>query len=124
MIRAAGLPPTAVHGNIHAEDILIEEFSPESDRDKRCIINDWSNVVVGSPLFSLYRIFEALRPVQLRTSADTGEFLALPFPAFYHRLVNSYLEPWENYLDALSAKPSTAREHSVRHGSEFCPLFF
>ena len=119
VIRAAGLPPTAVHGNIHADDILIEEFAPESGRDKRCIINDWSNVVIGNPLLSLYRVFEALRPVQLRTSADTGESLTLPFPAFYHRLLNSYLEPWENYLDARSSNPSTAREYSVRHGSEF-----
>jgi thiamine kinase-like enzyme len=59
IFEASGLPLTLIHGDFHANNVLVEHGHPK--------IIDWGETVIGSPLLDLGRFLEFLNRKHLNT---------------------------------------------------------
>jgi aminoglycoside phosphotransferase (APT) family kinase protein len=94
---AAGLPQTLVHGDFHANNVLIERCVPK--------IIDWSETAIGSPLLDLGRFLEFLNRKNMNDH---------PAREIQTALIEAFFEPWhdlvsrEAFLNAARVAPFIA----------------
>jgi thiamine kinase-like enzyme len=94
---AAGLPQTLVHGDFHANNVLVEHGKPK--------IIDWSEAAISSPLLDLGRFLEFLNRKQLNVH---------PALEIQTELIEAFFEPWhdlvsrEAFLNAARVAPFVA----------------
>jgi thiamine kinase-like enzyme len=85
IFEASGLPPTLVHGDFHANNVLIECSSPK--------LIDWSEAAIGSPLLDLGRFLEFLNRKHLNTH---------PAREIKDNLIEAFFQAWQDQVSRES----------------------
>ena len=85
IFQASGLPNTLIHGDFHANNVLVERGIP--------ILIDWSEVALGSPLLDLGRFLEFLRRSNMNTH---------PARDIENALTEAFYELWQDQISRES----------------------
>jgi Phosphotransferase enzyme family len=85
VFEAAGLPNTLVHGDFHANNVMVEHGSPK--------LIDWSETAISSPLLDLGRFLEFLNRKHLNSH---------PALAIQTELIEAFFEPWQDQVSRES----------------------
>ncbi len=81
IVKTAGLPLTLVHGDFHANNVLVEHGRPK--------LIDWSETAIASPLLDLGRFLEFLN----RKHLD-----AHPAREIQAELIAAFFAPWQDQV--------------------------
>jgi thiamine kinase-like enzyme len=87
IFEAVGLPQTLIHGDFHANNVLVEYGSSK--------IIDWSEAAIGSPLLDLGRFLEFLNRKHLNSH---------PALEFQTELIEAFFEPWQDLVSREAFK--------------------